>query len=200
MATLFLVRHGQTDWNAERRWQGHADQPLNDAGRAEARALSEAFRGRGLTRIYSSDLTRARETADVVGAVVGVPVELDARLREVDVGEWSGLTPAEVEERYPEGLRRRRAGRTGWEAGEQFEALGERVLAAVSDIAARHPEESVLVVSHGGPIRAVATACRGSLDGWVHAGNCDWDVIAVEAGEMRRLDSTRGGLHQQVQG
>ena len=200
MATLFLVRHGQTDWNAQRRWQGHADPPLNDAGRAEARALAKRLAGTGLKRVYASDLARARETAEIVGAALGLPVEIDARLREVDVGEWSGLTMAEIEERFPEGLERRRAGGTGWAQGEQFEAMGERVLEALRDIAARDSGESALVVTHGGPIRAVATAVRGHVDGWVHAGNCDWDVIAIEAGRMRWLDSTRGGLHEQVQG
>lgn len=200
MATLFLARHGQTDWNAERRWQGHADPPLNERGRAEARALAELLKGRGVARIYSSDLARARETAETVGTALGLPVELDPRLREVDVGEWSGLTSSEIEERYPEGVRRRRAGGTGWTEGEPFEAMAERVVEALRDIGARHPGEMALVVSHGGPLRAAATACREELDGWIQAGNCDWDVIGVEAGQMRWIDSTRGGLHEQVQG
>ena len=200
MATIFLVRHGQTDWNAERRWQGHADPPLNERGRAEARVLADRLAGRGLRRVYSSDLERARETAEIVGAALGLPVELDERLREVDVGEWSGLTLTEVEERFPDGFRRRHEGGTGWTEGERFDVMTERVLAALHELAARHGDEPVLVVTHGGPIRAVANACRDDLDGWVHAGNCDWDVIAVEAGQMRWLDSSRGGLHEQVQG
>jgi broad specificity phosphatase PhoE len=200
MATIFLVRHGQTDWNAERRWQGHADPPLNERGRAEARVLADRLAGRGLRRVYSSDLERARETAEIVGAALRLPVKLDERLREVDVGEWSGLTLTEVEERFPDGFRRRREGGTGWAEGEPFDVMAERVLAALRDLAGRHGDEPVIVVTHGGPIRAVATACRGDLDGWVHAGNCDWDVIAVEAGQMRWLDSSRGGLHEQVQG
>src|SRR6476469_1813140 len=87
MTTIYLSRHGQTDWNAQRRWQGHADPPLNEAGRRESLALGEALEARGISRVYSSDLARARETAKIVGRVLAVEVELDARLREVDVGE-----------------------------------------------------------------------------------------------------------------
>jgi probable phosphoglycerate mutase len=200
VATIILARHGQTDWNAERRWQGHADEPLNEAGRAEAQRLGAALRGHGVTRIVSSDLARASDTAAIAGAILGVPVELDARLREVDVGEWSGLTLAEVEKRYPEGLARRRAGGTGWAEGEPFEVMAARVVEALTDIAERYPDEQVLVVSHGGCLRAASVACRVASEEWISAGNCDYDVVAVEAGEMRRLDSTRGGLHQLVQG
>ena len=200
MATIYLARHGQTDWNAQRRWQGHADPPLNEQGRAESRALAAALAGRDITALVASDLSRARETAEIVGAALGVEVELDPRLREVDVGEWSGLTPAEVEERFPEGMARRRAGGTGWTSGEPFEVMAERVVAALADIAAREGERSVLVVTHGGPMRAVAAACGIARGNWVHAGNCDFDVVVVEAGQMRRLDSSRGGLHEQVQG
>ncbi len=199
MTTLIIARHGQTDWNAERRWQGHADEPLNDQGRSEARALGDALRGRGIERIYSSDLIRASETAEIVARPLGLHVELDERLREVDVGEWSGLTTDEVVERFPDGHRRRREGRTGWTNGEPFEAMARRVLESVADISGRHPDDGVLVVTHGGPLRAISTACRGA-DAWVTAGNCDYDVISVEAGQMRWLDSTRGGLHQQIQG
>jgi probable phosphoglycerate mutase len=199
MTTLLIARHGQTDWNTERRWQGHADPPLNETGRAESHALGELLAGRGIEWIYSSDLARARETAEIVAGVLGLPVALDERLREVDVGEWSGLTVTEVEERYPEGFQRRRAGGTGWTQGEPFEAMAERVAECVLEIAGRHPAATVLVMTHGGPVRSLATRCRESLDGWVHAGNCDFDVLAAEAGHMRWLDSTRGGLHQQVQ-
>ena len=200
MTAIYLARHGQTDWNAQRRWQGHADPPLNEAGRRESRALGATLAGCGIARVYSSDLARARETAEIVGRVLAVEVVLDARLREVDVGEWSGLTLAEVEERYPEGLARRRAGGTGWAMGEPFEVMAARVVDALAEIAGRHPGESVLAVSHGGPLRAASTACRPGRDEWVSAGNCDYDLLVVEAGQMRRLDSTRGGLHEQVQG
>jgi broad specificity phosphatase PhoE len=197
--TLFLVRHGETDWNLERRWQGHADPPLNGTGRRQAEALAASLAGRGIDAIWSSDLARARETAEVVAERLCSTVRLDARLREVDVGEWSGLTTAEVERRYPEGLRRRAAGWTGWESGEDYGAMGERVVEALLAIAAGGSSRA-LVVTHGGPMGAVWLACGGTRATWRQAGNCDLDEIAVRDGRMRWIDSTRGGLHQQVQG
>jgi broad specificity phosphatase PhoE len=195
MTTIFIARHGQTDWNAEHRWQGHADPPLNERGRSEAQALAASLALRGIEAIYSSDLARARETAEIVGARLGLPVVLDARLREVDVGEWSGLTTPEIEQLYPGAMGRRREGMTGWTAGEEMEAMARRVMEALLAIV----EGVALVVTHGGPLR-YASAFAGSAEGWVTAGNCDVDVFAVEAGGIRWLDSTRGGLHQQVQG
>jgi len=200
MTLLLLARHGQTDWNLERRWQGYADPPLNETGRAESRALAASLATRRLKRVYSSDLARARETAEIVAAALGLDVRLDARLREVDVGEWSGLTSAEVEARFPDGYRRRQEGGTGWEYGELFEAMGARVEAAVLSIAAADPNGRLLVVSHGGPLRALWTAAGGERSTWVNARNCDVDEVDVERGQMRWIHSSRGGLHQQVQG
>jgi len=196
---ILLVRHGQTDWNAERRWQGHADPPLNDVGREEARARADRLDG-GFDALYSSDLARARETAGILGGRLGLPVRLDPRLREVDVGEWSGLTSDEVEARFPEGYARRRNGGTGWVGGESYEAMRERVVRAVHAMGEAHPDGSVLAVTHGGPIRAVWVACGGSLVEGPRFANCEVAEIAVEDGGMRRLDSAAGGgLHQQVQ-
>src|SRR5712691_6348769 len=90
MATLLLVRHGETDWNAEHRWQGHADVPLNARGRKQAKALAEELAPQGVDAIYTSDLSRARDTAAIVGERLGVPVVLDPDLREIDVGSREG--------------------------------------------------------------------------------------------------------------
>ena len=159
MTTLFVARHGQTDWNREHRWQGWADPPLNAAGCEQAAELGDSLVGRGIEAVVSSDLRRASETAEIAAVRLGLPVVLDARLREVDVGEWSGLTSAEVEARYPEGYRRRREVRTGWEHGEELGAMSERVVSSLLEIAARHPGQRVLVVTHGGPVRATLAAC-----------------------------------------
>lgn len=161
MTTLLLARHGETDWNSEHRWQGHADRPLNERGREQARELAASLAERRIDAIYASDLLRARETAEIVGAVVGLPVLLDANLREVDVGEWSGLVHTEIESRYPEGFRRWEQGRHGWVEGESYDEMGVRVVAALLRIAAAHPGETVLVVSHGGAIRASQAAAAG---------------------------------------
>jgi broad specificity phosphatase PhoE len=200
MTTLFVARHGQTNWNLEHRWQGWANPPLNATGRAQAAELGEAMTGRGIAAVVSSDLRRAAETAEIAGARLGLPVELDSRLREVDVGEWSGLTSAEVEVRYPAGYRRRREGHTGWVEGETLGAMAERVVAALLEFADREPEGRVLVVSHGGPLRAVLTACGIDPRERPNARNGDVEEIAVRDGRMRWIHSTRGGLHEQVQG
>lgn len=163
---ILIARHGQSDWNASRRWQGHADRPLTEKGREQAHALAARLAHIDLDAVYSSDLRRARETAEVVADSQGLEVFARPDLREVDVGSWSGLTRAEAEERFPEGFARWKLGFPGWEDGESYEAMTDRVLEAVKSIAADNPDGRVLVVSHGGPIRAMHAA---ALDLDVHA-------------------------------
>src|SRR5690242_8696605 len=98
MATLLLVRHGETDWNAEGRLQGQTDRPLNEYGRRQARELAERLAGDGVVAIYASDLSRAKETAEIVGGRLGLPVVVDPDLRERNWGTWEGLTPRERDE------------------------------------------------------------------------------------------------------
>jgi broad specificity phosphatase PhoE len=161
VTTVYLARHGQSDWNAAGRWQGHADRPLTELGRRQAAELVRALAGVPLDAVYSSDLRRARETAEAVAASRGLTVAALAELREVDVGSWSGLTRAEAKERFPQGFRRWTDGRHGWEDGERYERMADRVVAAVRRIAAEHEGGSVLVVAHGGPIRALHAAALG---------------------------------------
>jgi probable phosphoglycerate mutase len=145
ITTILLARHGETEWNREGRWQGWSDQPLNDTGRDQARQLAERLRTTPFGAVYSSDLKRAHETAEIVAASHGHAVSLDPALREIDLGAWSGLTRAEVDAQYPDGDR---------PGAETREAHGARVLAAVERIARAHPGDRVLVVAHGGCIRA----------------------------------------------
>ena len=166
MTTILIARHGQSDWNHEKRWQGHADRPLTERGREQAQALADRLAHIELDAVYSSDLQRARDTAAVVAESQGLELRQLPDLREVDVGSWSGLTRAEAEERFPEGFARWRDGYPGWKDGETYEAMTDRVLRAVDEIAAAHEGGRVLVVSHGGPIRAMHAAALG-LD--VHA-------------------------------
>jgi broad specificity phosphatase PhoE len=166
VTTILIARHGQSDWNQERRWQGHADRPLTARGREQAQALAARLAHIELDAIYSSDLNRARDTGAVVAESQGLELRQLPDLREVDVGSWSGLTRAEAEERFPEGFARWRDGYPGWKDGETYEAMTDRVLRAVDEIAAEHEGGRVLVVSHGGPIRAMHAAALG-LD--VHA-------------------------------
>lgn len=188
MTTILLVRHGETDWNREGRWQGHADPSLNELGREQARALATRVLAEPIDAIYSSDLARARETAAIVGAGVGLEPRLDPRLREVDVGEWSGLTSDEVERRYPGAVERRRSGGVGWERGESYEQMSERVIAGLHAIAEVHRGGRVLVVTHGGPMRAVWLACGGSFETRPVVANCDVHRVVVENGALRRID------------
>ena len=160
MTRILLARHGETDWNRIGRWQGHADLPLNDAGRGQAVELAERLAGDGIAAIYTSDLMRASQTARVVADRLGLAVIEDAGLREIDVGSWSGFTRAEVEQRFPEGYARWLDGEIGHD-GETREELTERVVGAVERIAAAHPDDTILVVTHGGAIRALRRYADG---------------------------------------
>src|SRR5205807_6477394 len=113
MTTLLLVRHGETDWNRDGRWQGHSDTRLNERGREQARELAGQIDG--VDVIYSSDLARARETAEILAAELGIEVHVDQRLRERGFGAWEGLTSTEIEDRDAESHRR-------WRAGEGYGA------------------------------------------------------------------------------
>ncbi len=194
MTTVYLARHGQSDWNAANRFQGHSDRPLTELGRRQAAALAEELESQEpLSAIYASPLRRALETASIVGARLGLePVPVDD-LREVDVGGWSGLSRNEVEERFPDAFRRWLDGGEGWEDGETYADMATRVMEALRLIAENHPEDTVLVVSHGGPIRAIHALAAG-MD--VHEyrrlnrveGNADVSRVAVEGGTISRLD------------
>jgi broad specificity phosphatase PhoE len=159
--TVLLARHGESDWNRSKQWQGFADRPLTDLGRKQAAELARRLEGTELDAVYSSDLQRARETAEIVARTKGLTVETTPDLREVDVGSWSGLTRAEAEERYPEQYARWLQGAEGWDDGETYGQLGERVVRAMHRIAKTHEGERVLVVAHGGTIRAIHAAALG---------------------------------------
>jgi broad specificity phosphatase PhoE len=176
VAELFLVRHGETDWNRDGRYQGHADPPLNYSGRAQAQQLADSLLE--LDAIYTSDLRRAAQTAEIIGAGRDIPVILDPGLREIDVGSWSGLTRSEIEERFPGAIEH---------DGESRADHLSRVVAAVERIAARHPEERVLIVSHGGSIRALRRhALR--VDSVPRVENCTVYRLAFQDGVLRGID------------
>jgi broad specificity phosphatase PhoE len=161
VTTILLARHGESDWNAANRFQGHSDRPLTDLGRRQAEALAELVAQENVDAIYSSPLIRALETARIVAARTGLPVVEEGDLREVDTGAWSGLSREEVQRRFPEGFERWVSGGAGWEDGETYEEMAARTLRAVNRIAEAHPGGRILVVSHGGPIRAIQAAANG---------------------------------------
>jgi 2,3-bisphosphoglycerate-dependent phosphoglycerate mutase len=161
VTTLLLARHGESDWNREKRWQGFADRPLTDRGRRQAEELADRLDGTELDAVYSSDLQRARDTAEVVARRRGLAVSTTPDLREVDVGAWSGLNRAEAEAQFPEAYARWLHGGEGWEDGETYEQLAARVLKEMQRIAAAHDGGRVLVVAHGGTIRVIHAAALG---------------------------------------
>jgi broad specificity phosphatase PhoE len=192
VTTILLARHGETDWNRDRRWQGQADTPLNDRGREQARELAESIDR--VDVIYASDLSRARETAEIVGAHHGVEVRTDPRLRERAFGAWEGLHDEEVERRFADeyALLVRGDGHGPADA-EPYEALHARVSSFLDDVVRRHGHEHVLVVAHGGSLRVIH-AIAGGLDYLAHrrslppADNCALSRCVVQDGKLTRLD------------
>ena len=178
--TILLARHGETDWNLERRVQGHTDRPLNDTGREQARALAEELAGTALGAVYSSDLVRAHETARIVTERHDLDVTAVPDLREREFGTWEGLTDREILDRFPQ------AHDGPWGDGETPDAMSRRVLAALGRIAETHPGATVLVVSHGGPLRAVLRSCEVAADGRI--ANCHVVRLEAEGGTLRSLD------------
>jgi broad specificity phosphatase PhoE len=187
---LLLARHGETEWNRQRRFQGHADRPLNDVGRRQARELAELLLSADVAAIYTSPLRRASETARIVSAQLDLePRELEA-LREIDVGDWQGLTIDEVKARFPEQLEV--AWQSGWPNGETHEELGARVLPALLDLERQHPGAIVLGVTHAGPLRVALARAAGLTHEESRAQigpleNCVLFRFAIEAGTLVRL-------------
>ena len=172
MTTLLLVRHGETDWNAEGRLQGHTDRPLNDHGRRQAAVLAERLAGEPIAAVYSSDLASARETAAILAERLGLPVVDDPDLRERNWGNWEGLTGTERDRiEY---------------VGEAQDTHAERVIRAVHRIAELHPDERIVVVTHGGSLRRIQVATYGMA--LPVADNCSVWTVAVEDGTFRPVD------------
>ncbi len=151
MTRFILIRHGETDWNIEGRWQGQADVPLNERGREQAIQTASALAGIEIAAIYSSDLSRARETAEVLASVTKLKVQFDVRLREIHQGEWQGLLASEIQARYPEAFQQRMTDPISVTppGGEMASQVMIRVLSAIKEIRQMHSGKTVAVVSHG---------------------------------------------------
>ena len=162
---LFLARHGETAWNLEQRWQGQTDVDLNDAGRAQARALAARLAEHRIRHVVASDLARARETAEIVAQRLGIDaVLLDHGLRERGYGIFEGLTRKECEAQHPEEWARYMADHRHTPTGAELDAVvATRMREAVARAGARADGAggAVLVVSHGGSIRALIAAATG---------------------------------------
>ncbi|MEW6104922.1 MAG: alpha-ribazole phosphatase [Bacillota bacterium] len=164
MATrVFLVRHGETEWNAARRYQGHHDVPLSPAGERQAERLALRLMREKFAAVYTSDLSRAVATARAIARPHGVPVVQLRELREIDVGEWEGMSFDELERARPADVAR-------WledtvnnpiPGGESYASLRDRVVPKVMELVRAHPDASFCVVSHAGPVKMVLCDALG---------------------------------------
>ncbi len=159
---IYAIRHGETDWNILRRWQGQGLAPLNPAGLRQAARVAARLAGEGLTALYSSDSTRAWQTAQVIAAATGLPINPDARLREIDVGLWQGHSTDEIIALDGARFTAREADALNVRCpeGENLAEVVARVEEALNAISAAHPGGRVALVTHGGPIAAIRYLVR----------------------------------------
>jgi broad specificity phosphatase PhoE len=183
---LVLLRHGQTDYNTAGRMQGHIDSMLTETGRAQAAVVAPEVAQLGPDRIISSDLRRAVDTAEVVGAAANLPVKLDPRLRETNLGEWQGRTVAEIEADYPGAIAAWRSDPAwtppGGESRIEVVRRARPVVDELDEEYADNPEGIVVMVAHGGLIAGLVCGLLGlptstwpSIGGM---GNCRWASLA----------------------
>lgn len=204
MTRIFLVRHGATDWNVTKRAQGQADVPMTSLGYEQAEAAAERLEDERIDAVYASDLQRASETAKAIARRKGLEVNLDPRLREIDQGDWTGLSSDEIHARWPDrwGMARHYTARPGGESPRQ---VRERALAAIKDIVRAHPDQQVVVCSHGGTIRWVAAetlgyddresaAIRGLSNGGIVSIKAELQTHRLVLSELVRLDGKTNEL------
>ncbi|MEW5865417.1 MAG: histidine phosphatase family protein [Bacillota bacterium] len=194
MATrVFLVRHGQTEWNTTRRFQGHHDVPLSEAGVRQAERLALRLAGEPLSAVYTSDLSRAFETAQViVSRHAGVAVLPLRELREIDMGEWEGKTFDEIRDTAP-------CAAVKWledtvnnpiPGGESYAQLRDRVVPRVLQLVQAHPDSSICIVSHAGPVKlllchALGLGAEGRLR--IDLANASLSGVSYSPGEPPRV-------------
>jgi glucosyl-3-phosphoglycerate phosphatase len=194
---LVLWRHGQTTFNAEHRFQGQLDVPLNALGRAQAKRAAKYLASLSPAQIWSSDLSRASATADALAALTGLEVQRDKDLRERSGGKWEGLSTDEIRQHYPEHL-------ANWDppGGESVEAVAERTCAALTRIAeASEPGSIVVVVGHGASLTWGMSRLLG-LDERVTGGmgNCCWSLLSRRGtGKWRLLEYNVGALPEPIE-
>jgi broad specificity phosphatase PhoE len=184
MRRLVLIRHGETDWNVEGRYQGQADPPLNEKGLEQARQLVEELEESGLEVLYSSPLQRARQTADILADHIEIPLHIEPRLMEIHQGEWQTRLRSEIENLYPVLFSR-------WETepwrvtppqGEHLSQVQRRVNSAIDEILVRHPGENLGIVTHRIPIALIKIHFQGmdpDIVRTLHLPNTYWEEIAV---------------------
>ncbi len=189
MTRIILIRHGETDWNVEGRWQGQADVPLNSRGRQQAAQLAQSLADIGITVIVSSDLSRATETAEELARVTGLGIQLDPRLREIHQGEWQGQCISMIQANYSEALRLRQENPAAIAApgGETAAQVLARVLGAVEEILLKYPNDTVAVISHGYAIALLIAYYRQVPieEAWnLIPSNGGWQELGIKQNEL----------------
>ena len=154
---IILIRHGETEWNSQQRMQGHSNSDLSSVGQVQIQALGQWMKNAPFDHIYSSDSLRAKQTAEAITQFSGHELKIDLRLREKNLGVFEGLTSEEARERHPEVFRLFKTAGSKYviDEGESTQQLQDRALEIVNEIRIKHPEERVLLVTHGGFIRVV---------------------------------------------
>lgn len=154
---ILLIRHGESTWNAEGRWQGQGDPPLSERGRAQAEALANEFATHGIEVLISSDLLRAQQTAQILAQNSGLDVVFEPRFREMAVGCWTGCSHDEIRTRFPEDFARFFDGDLDLRAGggETFREMHQRVVTAFAEVQASYTHERIAIVTHRGVIRSL---------------------------------------------
>jgi alpha-ribazole phosphatase len=160
---LYLVRHGETQWNAVNKIQGHSDIPLSLDGRRQAEKLEKLISNLNIDVVYSSDLIRAVTTAEIILSELKLPINKHQNLREINFGHWEGCTFKEINEKYQEAASRWRQDPDiiNIPGGEKLSEVVQRTMAVIYSIINDHPDQNVLIVCHGGVIRAIICSIMG---------------------------------------
>jgi broad specificity phosphatase PhoE len=185
MTTLFLVRHGRTGWNKEQIFRGTKDVLLDTVGREEALLVGERLKGEGIRAVYSSPLSRAKGTAEAIARFYNLEVQVLAGLIDLNFGEWEGLSIEEVKKRYLDLYQRwqQEPHRVIFPGGEGLDAVRSRVIEAVGDVVARHPQEAVVLVSHRVVLKVLICALLGLANS--HFWNIGQDTAAINCFRYR---------------
>jgi len=196
---IILLRHGETTWNVEGRYQGHLDSPLSPRGEAQARALAQRLAGMKFAALYSSDLGRARQTADAIAKATGHEIRVDPQLRERHLGIFQGLLKSEMKQKFAHDyhLFKTAGSDHALPGGESARQAAQRNITCLEDLARRHPDETIVVVAHGGTISALLRHTLGIPPGTprrFERFNASWNVFTWDLDDSRWRLETWGDL------
>ena len=187
MAKIFLIRHGEVEWNRRATYMGSTDLPLNSQGRLQADRLADRLETEDISAVYSSDLSRARETAEIIAGRIRLPIQITPEIREIDYGEWDGVPEADVPKRYGDIYSAWRANpaEVRIPGGETFQELADRAFPAFSKIAEGHGDQNIVVVAHKSTNRVILCCLLGiHVNNYrrIGQGNAAFNVIETAEG------------------